>query len=57
MVYNVSTAAFMREAPTVAIDSYQNTQKNVDGSVDVYFGPVAPTGKESNWIYTVPGKP
>jgi len=27
-----------------------------DGSVDVYFGPTAPAGKESNWIQTVPGK-
>ena len=27
-------------------------QKNADGSVDVYFGPKAPTGKESNWIPT-----
>ena len=25
-------------------------------SVDVYFGPVAPKGKESNWVQTVPGK-
>lgn len=29
---------------------------NADGSVDVYFGPEAPTGKEHNWIQTVPGK-
>ena len=29
---------------------------NLDGSVDVYFGPEAPTGKESNWIQTIPGK-
>ena len=29
---------------------------NPDGSVDIYFGPEAPTGKESNWIQTVPGK-
>jgi hypothetical protein len=26
-----------------------------DGSVDVWFGPIAPTGKESNWIKTIPG--
>jgi len=31
-------------------------QVNPDGSVDVYFGPKAPAGKESNWIQTVPGK-
>jgi hypothetical protein len=30
--------------------------KNSDGSVDVYFGPKATAGKESNWVQTVPGK-
>jgi hypothetical protein len=29
---------------------------NPDTSVDVYFGPKAPTGKESNWVQTVPEK-
>ena len=29
---------------------------NADGSVDVYFGPRAAAGKESNWIQTMPGK-
>ena len=29
-------------------------QKNPDGSVDVYFGPAAPDGKQSNWIPTSP---
>ncbi len=29
---------------------------NADGSVDVYFGPKAPKGKESNWVQTVPGQ-
>jgi hypothetical protein len=29
-------------------------QKNDDGSVDIYFGPEAPTGKESNWVPTDP---
>src|SRR5271168_48002 len=31
-------------------------QTNPDGSVDVYVGPKAPAGKESNWVQTVPGK-
>ena len=39
----------------------KNSQKdkliyNEDGSVDLYFGPTAPKGKENNWIQTVPGK-
>jgi hypothetical protein len=29
---------------------------NPDTSVDVYFGPTAPAGKEANWIQTLPGK-
>jgi hypothetical protein len=29
---------------------------NADGSVDLYFGPTAPAGKESNWIKTIPGQ-
>ena len=29
---------------------------NDDGSVDVYFGPEAPAGEETNWAQTVPGK-
>ena len=27
-------------------------QRNADGSVDIYLGPKAPSGKESNWIPT-----
>jgi hypothetical protein len=29
---------------------------NADGSVDLYFGPKAPAGKEANWMQTMPGK-
>jgi hypothetical protein len=31
-------------------------RKNADGSVDIYMGPTAPKGFESNWIPTVPGR-
>jgi hypothetical protein len=30
--------------------------KNSDGSIDIYFGPKAPAGKEANWVQTEPGK-
>lgn len=30
----------------------ESMQMNEDGSYDVYFGPKAPEGKESNWIPT-----
>jgi hypothetical protein len=29
---------------------------NPDESVDIYFGPKAPAGKENNWVQTVAGK-
>ncbi|CAH2602545.1 conserved exported protein of unknown function [Rhodovastum atsumiense] len=29
---------------------------NPDGSVDVYFGPTAPEGRQANWVQTVPGQ-
>lgn len=29
---------------------------NDDGSVDLFFGPSAPEGRESNWVQTIPGK-
>jgi hypothetical protein len=34
----------------------EDLQQNADGSYDIFFGPEAPAGKESNWIQTVPGK-
>jgi hypothetical protein len=55
-VYDLETAAFIREAPRVEVNSYQEMQKNSDGSVDVFFSPSAPAGKEANWIYTAPGR-
>ena len=34
----------------------QNLVVNPDGSVDLYIGPKAPAGKESNWLQTVSGE-
>ena len=31
-------------------------QKNTDGSVEIYFGPAAPAGKEANWVPTDPNR-
>ena len=55
-VYDLETAAFIRESPKTEVNSYQDLQKSRDESVDIFFGPKAPSGKESNWIYTAPGK-
>jgi hypothetical protein len=32
----------------------KEVKKNADGSVDIYFGPKPPKGKESNWLPTDP---
>jgi hypothetical protein len=56
-VYDLETAAFMRDSPKTEINSYQDLEKNADGSLEVFFSPKPPAGKESNWIYTAPGKP
>jgi hypothetical protein len=34
----------------------QEMQKNADGSIDVFFGPKAPSGKETNWVPTDPAR-
>jgi hypothetical protein len=36
--------------------SRQDLVKNKDGSVDLYYGPTAPKGKEKNWVQTIPGQ-
>ncbi|HEX7159090.1 MAG TPA: DUF1254 domain-containing protein [Edaphobacter sp.] len=39
-----------------SVSQYTGPVANADGSVDIYFGPQAPKGKEKNWIKTLPGK-
>jgi hypothetical protein len=34
----------------------KNLVVNQDGSVDAWFGPTVPPGREGNWIRTVPGQ-
>ena len=53
--YDLETASYVRDVDRNTIDSImEGLQKNDDGSVDVYFGPTAPEGKESNWLRTDP---
>jgi hypothetical protein len=56
-IYDAETSCFVRDAPRVAVESHdEKLKRNADGSVDVYVGPKAPSGRDSNWIYTKPGK-
>lgn len=42
--------------PFPSLGSRDKPVQNADGSTDLYYGPEAPKGKESNWQATVPGK-
>jgi hypothetical protein len=54
-VYDRATHTLIRDQKTVSRSSQSpGLQKNADGSMDVYFGPKAPIGKELNWVPTSP---
>jgi hypothetical protein len=42
--------------PFPSLGSKDKPAQNADGSTDLYLGPKAPTGKEGNWLATVPGR-
>jgi len=57
-VYDVETRALI-EAPQRRAEINPNVNRlrtNPDGSVDLFFGPSAPQGFETNWVQTVPGR-
>jgi hypothetical protein len=58
IVYDTQTRSMLQTDHRFPSVSSQNKglQVNADGSVDVWFGPKAQEGKESNWIETVPDK-
>lgn len=47
----LSTAALAQHTP-----GFNKKISNKDGSVDIYFGPNSPKGKEANWIQTISNK-
>ncbi len=52
-VYDRATHAPIRNARWPSRSSQTpGLQTNADGTVDVYFGPKAPAGRESNWVPT-----
>jgi hypothetical protein len=58
VVYDPQTRSMLQtDNPYPSISSLkQGITINPDSSVDVYFGPEAVPGKESNWIQTARGK-
>lgn len=56
-LYDTETRCFINNKYEIAgLDSRSDLIKNADGSVDLYFGPKAPKGKEKNWLPTLPGR-
>jgi hypothetical protein len=54
-VYDRATHGLIRDMARSGRSSQSpGLQANADGSVDIWFGPRAPAGKESNWVPTNP---
>ena len=57
IVYDAGNRSMMATAQKFpAKSSYDAVVANEDGTIDLYIGPKAPDGQESNWIETDPGK-
>jgi hypothetical protein len=55
--YDRELHTLIRNMPRASRSSQSpELQKNADGAVDLYFGPKAPEGKESNWVPTDPNR-
>lgn len=56
-LYDVDTRCLINNEQQIADKSSRmDLITNEDGSVDLYFGPEAPEGKEPNWIPTTPNQ-
>ena len=56
-IYDTQTRSMLQTSqPFPTLGSNDKIVTNKDGSHDIYFGPKAPKGKESNWLETVPNK-
>jgi hypothetical protein len=59
VVYDPQTRSMLQTPGTIypSVSSQSGEiQVNPDGSTTVWFGPEPPSGMESNWVQTVPGK-
>jgi len=57
-IYDVDTRSeIATDQERAAVRSlFEKSKANADGSFDLYFGPKAPSGKEGQWVKTIPGK-
>jgi hypothetical protein len=53
IAYSMKTKGFITNTKPVGLSSQDKDLKtNADGTKDIYFGPTAPKGNESNWVQT-----
>jgi hypothetical protein len=59
VAFGEEEALLVGPQPAVRLDvrAPLDVERNDDGSVDLYFAPRAPAGREANWISTVEGWP
>ncbi|MGH7676946.1 MAG: DUF1214 domain-containing protein [Gemmatimonadaceae bacterium] len=56
VVYDAESRSVLRnEGGNPSVCQYTGPETNYDGSVDIYFSPHPPRGRERNWIETVDG--
>ncbi|WP_020469485.1 DUF1254 domain-containing protein [Zavarzinella formosa] len=57
-IYDAATRSQVQTAQDKAAlrSLYEKLTPNADGTIDLYFGPKAPVGKEGQWIQTTPGR-
>lgn len=56
-LYDPETRSLLQtDQPKPSLSSFDQPDWNDDGSVDVFFGPSAPAGKEANWVQTITGR-
>jgi hypothetical protein len=57
IAYNSADSCWFKNQPKAGVaSSDKGVRVNVDGTIDIYFGPKAPAGKQANWVPTTPNK-
>ena len=54
--YDPVSRSLLDSGGNITVSSLGDPEVNRDGSVDLHFGPTAPTGHEKNWIKTRPDR-
>lgn len=53
---NMTRSMIETDTLRAGVSSQRGVRENADGSVDIYFGPSAPSEGSANWIKTLPGR-